>query len=101
MAPEITTRGGAGDVLSDTGDRRGVIGTPPPCWPDVDPSDNGDGLPVRFMGELDTGDDGPGDDDEGIDTVDLLGALGDFDLLSPDFVLERFCVVSVCTVSDG
>jgi hypothetical protein len=27
-APEMTTKGGAGDVLSDTGDRRGVIGGP-------------------------------------------------------------------------
>jgi hypothetical protein len=27
-APEMTTSGGAGDVFSETGDRRGVVGVP-------------------------------------------------------------------------
>ena len=29
-APLMTTKGGAGEVLSATGERRGVIGAPPP-----------------------------------------------------------------------
>jgi len=89
-APEMTTRGGAGDVLSETGDRRGVMGAPPACEFNDEPSDRGEGPPVRFKGELDMGEDGPGEEEDGMAAVSLLGALGDFDLPSPDFVLERF-----------
>lgn len=76
-APEITTRGGAGEVLSFMGDRRGVMGAPP--WKAA-------ASEAWRLGELTAGDDGPGD------TADCLcaGGLGDFDF-SLDFVRERFC----------
>ena len=65
--PDMTTRGGAGDVLSDTGDRRGVVGNPfPPCGPKLDVSERGEGDGLeRVTGELGVGDEGPGDDELG------------------------------------
>lgn len=51
-APEITTRGGAGEVLSFMGDRRGVMGVPP--W-------KAGASEACRLGELTAGDDGPGD----------------------------------------
>lgn len=76
-APEITTSGGAGEVLSFMGDRRGVMGAPP--W-------RPGASEAWRLGELTEGDDGPED------AVDCLwaGGLGDFDF-SLDFVRERFC----------
>jgi len=69
----MTTRGGAGDVLSATGERRGVMGAPPPgvglvprlleplaelpllmLMDDDEPSPE-----VRSMGDAAAGDDGP------------------------------------------
>jgi hypothetical protein len=46
---------------------------------------------VRFKGELDTGEEGPGEADDKDEVLSLLfGAFGDLDLPSPDFVLDRF-----------
>lgn len=73
-APLITTRGGAGDVLSATGERRGVMGAPPPgvglvprllepllllalALPVEDDEASPDG---RSMGDDAAGDEGPG-----------------------------------------
>lgn len=93
----MTTRGGAGDVLSETGDRRGVVGSPlPEGWPRMDPSDNGEGLGALPMGELGEGEDGPGDEDRGMGGVGLeVVDEGDLDFPSPDLVRERFCIVSI------
>lgn len=76
-APEITTSGGAGEVLSFMGERRGVMGAPP--W-------RAGASGAWRLGELTEGDEGPED------TADCLwaGWLGDFDF-SLDFVRERFC----------
>lgn len=101
-APLMTTRGGAGDVLSDTGDRRGVMGAPPPApapgvglVPSVLPAPlfvgfNGDPPLVRSIGEATAGDDGPGAE---FDVVrpGFVGALGDLDLESL-FVRGKFWV---------
>lgn len=70
-APLITTSGGAGEVLSATGERRGVMGAPPPgvgLVPNVLPAPlferlglKGDPSPdVRSIGEAAAGDEGPG-----------------------------------------
>ena len=83
----MTTSGGAGDVLSDTGERRGVNGPPPTVGAPRDESpERGEGL-LRVTGELGAGDDGPDDDA----LAGLLPVGLGLDLLSLDLVLERFC----------
>lgn len=63
-APEIITSGGAGDVLSETGERRGVSGAPMAEARDDDAvlaavAESGWGAELVFAG--DAGDEGPGD----------------------------------------
>ena len=83
-AAEMEIIGGAGDDLSLTGDRLGVVG---PAWPEVK------GEPVRSVaGEPIEGDDGPGEDEltgSGGCGFDVDGE-GDLDFESPDLVRERF-----------
>lgn len=87
-APLITTSGGAGDVLSATGERRGVMGAPPPgvglvprlldpllvlallimLTEDDDPSPE-----VRSIGDAALGEDGPGVEFE-VDSPGFVGA---------------------------
>jgi hypothetical protein len=40
------------------------------------------------------GEEGPGEDELGMLVVGLAGGAGDFDLLSPDLVREKGCMVS-------
>ena len=49
---------------------------------------------MRFKGEFDIGEEGPGEEDDAEEVLSLLGAFGDLVLPSPDFVLERFYMVS-------
>lgn len=102
----MTTRGGAGEVFSETGDRRGVVGSPFACappaldpwpWAESELSESGEGFDVAgfrlVIGELGAGDDGPGEEEEEVvmEGVDL-DPEGDLDLASPDLVRVRFCV---------
>ena len=95
-APEITTRGGAGDVLSETGDRRGVVGPTGVCpltiCPLTMPSELEDWDADR-LGAVREGDDGPGEFGLGMADGGLIGGggFGDLVLDSPDFILDRFC----------
>jgi len=68
----MTTRGGAGDVLSETGDRRGVVGALFDWEPSDAPSDSGEGLLVRPIDELEMGEEGPGEDEVGMGGVGLF-----------------------------
>ena len=85
----MTTSGGAGDVLSVTGDRRGVMGPPPTTGAvprdDSPVFDNGEGL-LRVIGELGAGDDGPGEVELGGRGLPVGEGL---DCFSPDFVRDR------------
>jgi hypothetical protein len=72
-APEITTSGGAGDVLSETGDLRGVMGAPAPGWAErFSPATARGDWFDRPAGEVRDGDDGPGEELVGF-VVDVLG----------------------------
>ncbi len=95
-APEMTTSGGAGLVLSLTGDLRGVVGWPvarldgSPPFPATLPLPLP--LPKGVRAVEVTGDDGPelapcGKGGVGLDEV----GEGDLDFVSLDFVRERFC----------
>lgn len=95
-APLITTSGGAGDVLSDTGDRRGVMGAPPPgvgLLPSVLPAPlfevefgfRGDPAPVRSIGEAAAGDEGPGAEFD-VERPGFVGPEGDLAFESLLFV---------------
>jgi hypothetical protein len=78
-APLMTTSGGAGEVLSATGDLLGARGAPRPPFPGEGllPSValefwfNGDPPDVRSIGEAAAGDDGPGVEPEVV--IDGLG----------------------------
>ena len=71
-APEMTTRGGAGEVLSETGDRRGVVGALFAWEPRDAPSESGEGFVVRFIEDPEMGEDGPGEEEVGIGGVGLF-----------------------------
>lgn len=91
-APLMTTSGGAGDVLSATGERRGVMGAPPPgvglvprllAFP-AEPLFGFKGEPSPdglSMGEAAAGEEGPGAELEVV-RPGLTGACGDLDLES-------------------
>lgn len=66
----MTTRGGAGDVLSETGDRRGVVGALTPPSAPREARLGAEALAVE-------GDDGPGAED-GTGVLDA-GGPGDLD----------------------
>jgi hypothetical protein len=97
-APEMTTSGGAGDVFSPTGDRRGVMGC---CGASDDgspfplPLGPKGGCEVRLIGD-DMGEEGPAGEPAGSAGVGLdAEGEGVLFLASLDFVLERFCLISL------